>query len=73
MARRKRVSAGMRAGILAAINAEPNKPYGVIGEEFGLSEWFVCQLAVANGLQRPRGGVRGTKPNSGKEHAASSH
>ena len=58
MTPRKRVSEGMRVGILAAIKAEPNKPYGVIGEEFGLSEWFVCQMAVANGLQRPRGGVR---------------
>ncbi len=58
MPRIKRVSAGMRAGIVAAVKAEPEKPYRVIGDEFGLSEWFVCQLAVANGLQRPRGGVR---------------
>jgi hypothetical protein len=48
----------MRARIVAALKAEPEKPYRVIGEEFGLSEWFVCQLASANGLQRPRGGVR---------------
>jgi hypothetical protein len=54
----KRVTAGMRARIVAALKAEPAKPYRVIGEEFGLSEWFVCQLALANGLQRPRGGVR---------------
>jgi len=54
----KRVTAGMRVRIVAAIKAEPEKPYRVIGEEFGLSEWFVCQLASANGLQRPRGGVR---------------
>jgi Domain of unknown function (DUF4326) len=54
----KKASEGMRAGIVAAIKAEPTKPYRVIGEEFGLSEWFVCQLAIANGLQRPRGGVR---------------
>ncbi len=51
----------MRAGVVAAIKAEPAKPYRVIGEEFGLSEWFVCQVAIANGLHRPRGGVR-TKP-----------
>ena len=69
----KKVSKGMRAGIVAAIKAEPEKPYRVIGDEFGLSEWFVCQLAIANGLQRPRGGVRkrGPKPKSGKEQAAS--
>lgn len=54
----KRVSKGMRAGIVAAIKAEPEKPYRIIGDEFGLSEWFVCQLAIANGLQRPRGGAR---------------
>ncbi len=57
----KKVSAGMRARIVAALRAEPAKPYRVIGEEFGLSEWFVCQLAIANGLQRPRGGVRKPK------------
>lgn len=71
MVHRKRVSAGLRAGIVAAIKAEPNKPYGAIGKEFGLSEWFVCQLAVANRLQRPRGGVRGSKPKSAKERATS--
>jgi hypothetical protein len=54
----KRVTAGMRVRIVAAIKAEPEKPYRVIGEEFGLSEWFICQLASANGLHRPRGGVR---------------
>jgi len=58
MAAGKKVSPGMRAGIMAAIKAEPAKPYRVIGVEFGLSEWFVCQLAIANGLRRPRGGVR---------------
>jgi hypothetical protein len=58
MAPGKKVSAGMRARIVAALEAEPAKPYRVIGEEFGLSEWFVCQLAIASGLQRPRGGVR---------------
>jgi len=67
MTHRKRVSEGMRAGILAAIKTEPNKSYGVIGEEFGLSEWFVCQLAVANGLQRPRGGVRKGEPRAEKQ------
>jgi hypothetical protein len=64
MPRMKRVSAGMRAGIVAAVRAEPEKPYRVIGDEFGLSEWFVCQLAVANGLQRPRGGVRKREPRA---------
>jgi hypothetical protein len=60
----KRVTAGMRVRIMAAIKAEPEKPYRVIGEEFGLSEWFVCQLASATGLRRPRGGMRmhGPKP-----------
>jgi hypothetical protein len=64
MPRTKRVSAGMRAGIVAAVRAEPEKPYRVIGDEFGLSEWFVCQLAVANGLQRPRGGERKREPRA---------
>jgi hypothetical protein len=70
MPRIKRVSAGMRAGIVAAVKAEPEKPYRVIGNEFGLSEWFVCQLAVANGLQRPRGGVRKHVPRAKKQIGA---
>jgi hypothetical protein len=70
MPRIKRVSAGMRAGIVAAVKAEPEKPYRVIGNEFGLSEWFVCQLAVANGVQRPRGGVRKYGPRAKKQIGA---
>jgi|HubBroStandDraft_3_1064219.scaffolds.fasta_scaffold834127_2 hypothetical protein len=70
MPRIKRVSAGMRAGIVAAVKTEPEKPYRVIGDEFGLSEWFVCQVAVANGLQRPRGGVRKRGPGAKKQIGA---
>ena len=71
-----RVSAGMRAGVVAAIKVEPTKPYRVIGEEFGLSEWYVCQLAIANGLRRPRGGLRmksEIKPKSEERPGAYEH
>lgn len=51
----KPISPKTREMVVAAILANPTRPYWDIAREYAISPWSVCKFAVAAGIRRPRG------------------
>jgi hypothetical protein len=43
------------AEVMRAINAHPESPYWMVGQQVGLSESFVLRTAQKNNISRPAG------------------